>query len=219
VTGPTNFNAVLPQPPTTLSFYRDIAVLAFPAPEDEGVRMKNFSPVTTASGDEQPGGKLTDGNTKTFIRLPIPKRGEPQFAQLEFPKQFSARTVKIVGGPGIPECSGEVLVSDDGQAFRTLKPFAFGRKGSVVRSVSLGARPVAARFWRVQFNALGAKATATNIPLAEIELAPRLSIENIDAKDGANGGFVLSSHEADEAAAGSVQRREIIDLSSKLTAI
>ncbi len=33
VTGPTNFNAALPQPPTKLDFYRDIAVLAFPAPD------------------------------------------------------------------------------------------------------------------------------------------------------------------------------------------
>jgi hypothetical protein len=32
VTGPTSFSAALPQPPTTLGFYRDIAVLAFPAP-------------------------------------------------------------------------------------------------------------------------------------------------------------------------------------------
>src|SRR5258708_36213014 len=29
MTGPTNFNAVLPQPATTLGYYRDIAVLAF----------------------------------------------------------------------------------------------------------------------------------------------------------------------------------------------
>ncbi|MGH7951851.1 MAG: glycosyl hydrolase [Limisphaerales bacterium] len=35
LTGPTNFNAALPQPPTKLDFYRDIAVLAFPAPDDE----------------------------------------------------------------------------------------------------------------------------------------------------------------------------------------
>ena len=31
VTGPTNFDSVLPQPATKLDFYRDIAVLAFPA--------------------------------------------------------------------------------------------------------------------------------------------------------------------------------------------
>ncbi|HXR47842.1 MAG TPA: glycosyl hydrolase [Candidatus Limnocylindrales bacterium] len=32
VTGPTNFTAALPLPPTRLDFYRDIAVLAFPTP-------------------------------------------------------------------------------------------------------------------------------------------------------------------------------------------
>ena len=31
--GPTNFDSVLPQPETKLDFYRDIAVLAFPAPD------------------------------------------------------------------------------------------------------------------------------------------------------------------------------------------
>ena len=93
--------------------------------------------------------------------------------------------MKIIGGPGIPECSGEIQVSDDGKTFRDLQPFAFGRRGSAMRTVSLGAKPVAARFWRVQFTS--AAATATNIPLAEIELAPRLTIENIDAKAGFNG--------------------------------
>lgn len=32
VAGPTNFNSALPQPPTKLDYYRDIAVLAYPAP-------------------------------------------------------------------------------------------------------------------------------------------------------------------------------------------
>jgi hypothetical protein len=218
VTGPANFSAALPQPPTKLDFYRDIAVLAFPAPADENVRMKDFSPVATASSGVSPGNKLTDGDAKTFIRLPAPKRGQPQFAQLEFQKPFSARTVKIVGGPNIPDCSGEILVSDDGKKFRALKPFAFGRKGSATRMVSLGTQPVAARFWRVQFTALGTKVKATEIPLADIELAPRLSIENVDAKDGSNGNFVLSARESDDAAVGAVQRADMVDLTSKLTA-
>jgi hypothetical protein len=220
VTGPTNFNAVLPQPPTTLDFYRDIAVLAFPAPDDENVHMKDAAPSASTSGDEPPGDKLTDGDARTLIHLPLPKRGQPQYAQLEFQNPFAARTVKITGGKGMPECTGEILVSDDGKNFRTVKPFAFPRKGSPVRLIALGGQPVAARFWRVQFNALGTKVatTTTNIPLAEIELAPRLSIENIDAKDGLNGNFVLSSRAPDEAAAGAVDRREVIDLTSKLTA-
>ena len=220
VTGPANFNAALPQPLTKLDFYRDIAVLAFPVPADENVRMKDFSPVASASGSEQPGSKLTDGNSKTFINLPAPKRGQPQFAQLEFQKPFSARTVKIVGGAGMPECSGEILISDDGKNFRAIKPFTFARRGSPTRTISLGSQLVAARFWRVQFTAIRplSTGTETNIPLAEIELAPRSSIENIDAKDGLTGNFVLSSHEADGEAADAVQRSKVIDLTSKLSA-
>ena len=220
VSGPTNFNAALPPPPTTLDFYRDIAVLAFPAPADEAVRMKDAAPVASASGKEPPGSRLTDGDAKTFIRLPGPKRGQPQFAQLDFQKPFSARTVKITGGPGMPECKGDIQVSEDGRTFRTLKPFAFARRGSLVRSVSLGAQPVAARFWRVQFTEVAARALATNtnIPLAEIELAPRLIVENIDAKAGFNGAEVLSSREADDAAAGAVERGSIVDLTARLGA-
>ncbi len=216
IAGPTNFNAALPQPPTTLDFYRDIAVLAFPAPDDEDARMRDAAPVATASGDELPGDKLTDGDSRTFIHLPVPQPGQPQYAQLEFQKPFSARTVKITGGRGIPECSGEIQVSDDGTTFRDLRPFAFGRRGSAIRTVSLGAQPVAARFWRVQFTS--AATTATNIPLAEIELAPRLTIENIDAKAGFNGAAVLSARDAEDAADGTVQRREIVDLTSRLAA-
>jgi hypothetical protein len=59
VTGPTNFSAALPQPPTTLNFYRDIAVLAFPAPADVDMRMKNSAPVASASGGGRTGNKLT----------------------------------------------------------------------------------------------------------------------------------------------------------------
>ncbi|MGH8024748.1 MAG: glycosyl hydrolase, partial [Limisphaerales bacterium] len=42
VTGPADFNDVLPQPPTNLGFYRDIAVLAFPAPSGKTVRISHF---------------------------------------------------------------------------------------------------------------------------------------------------------------------------------
>jgi len=216
VTGPTNFSASLPQPPTKLDFYRDIAVLAFRAPDDERVRMSDYSPVASASSNEQPGDKLTDGNAGTFIRLPVPKNHKPQFAQLEFQKPFPARTVIIVGGPGFPQCGGQILVSDDGKSFRTVRSFVFGRSAFTNRLISLGAQPVAARFWRVQFTK--AAGTAKNIPLAEIELSPRLSIDNLEAKAGFSGEAVLSSSDAGNTTAGTIQRRDIIDLTSKIDA-
>ena len=217
IAGPTNFNAALPPPPTTLNFYRDIATLAFPAPEDEGLGARNATPVASTSGNEPSGNKLTDGDFRTFILLPVPQPGRPQYAQLEFQDAVSARSVKITGGQGIPACNGMIQVSDDGRTFRDLRPFAFGRRhGSTSCIVSLGPKPVVARFWRVQFTQ--AATTATSIPLAELELAPRLTIENVAAKAGFNGDAVLSARTDDDATAGTVHRRQVVDLTSRLTA-
>jgi hypothetical protein len=220
VSGPANFHAALPQPPTTLDYYRDIAVLAFPAPDDENTRMNDFAPVVSASGDEPTGGKLTDGDPNTFIRLPAPEPGHPQYVQVEFPAPFSARTVNLTGGPGFPDpdCSGEIQVSDDGRGFRPVQPFVFSRKEPVVHTASLGAQPVTARFWRVTFTALGAKATATHIAVAELELTPRLTVGNLEAKAGVSGAAVLSAGGPDGAVGGAVKHREIVDLTSRLTA-
>ena len=42
VSGPTNFNTVLPLPPTKLGFYRDIAVLAYPVGPTPLLKIKNL---------------------------------------------------------------------------------------------------------------------------------------------------------------------------------
>lgn len=214
LTGPTNFSGPLPQPQTNLGFYRDIAVLAFPKPTSEGVRMRDAAPVASASGGIDPGAALTDGKSDPLVRLPKATRTQPQFAQLEFREPFPARTVKITGAAGIGEAAGVVQVSDDGRTFRSLQSFAFGRRGSTTRLVSLGTEIVSARFWRVQFTNT-AKAAA-DIPLAEIDLAPRLIIENIDAKAGFNGAEVLSAAVSGEAEGEVIARKDVVDLTGKL---
>jgi len=50
VTGPTNFNAMLPQPQTKLNFYRDIAVLAFPAPAGGGKKIQDVASKDGSNG-------------------------------------------------------------------------------------------------------------------------------------------------------------------------
>ena len=116
--GATNFTGSLPQPPTKLDFYRDIAVLAYLVAEADSLSMKTFSPIASASSDSASAAKVLDEDENTFITLPLPKPAKPQFVQLEFAKPFGARTVKIIGGPGMPECNGVVQVSDD-PAFKT----------------------------------------------------------------------------------------------------
>ena len=123
----------------------------------------------------------------------------------------------------MPDCSGEIQVSLDGQTFGNLQPFAIHSNSPPVCVITLGTQPViAANFWRVQFTS--AAATATEIPLAEIELTRRLTIDNLEMKAGmkARADFyqeqVPSSPETDYAPDGTVQRRDVVDLTSKLTA-
>ena len=218
VTGPSDYNATFPSPPVTLNTYHDVAVLAFPDTANETVRMRDLSPVVSLSSGEDPGDRLTDGDPHTQVNLPLPKRGQPQFVQLAFRGPFGARSIKLTAGAGLPDCGGTVAVSDDGQAFKTVGKFTFGRKDSAGRLISLGAQPVLARFWRVQFNTVSPKAKVDHLSLAEIDLTPQLVINNLDAKNGLNGNAVLSSPEPDGPAAGAILPQNTIDLTSQLTA-
>ncbi len=56
------------------------------------------------------------------------------------------------------------------------------------------------------------------MPLAEIELSPKVVVENFDVKSGNKGTEVLSDEAAGEAIQGAIPRKDIIDLTSKLQA-
>ena len=219
VNGPTHFDAVLPQPPAKLGYYRDIAVLAFPVSEAERGRMTDYSPAASANSGAADAAKIMDGDPNTFLRLPQPAPDQPQFVQLEFPTPYLARTAGIVGGPEIDECSGQVLVSDDGKSFRVVKQFDHGRRdpdGCLV----LPFEPVAARFWRVQF--LRGPRPGQGIAVGEIRLEPRASIERFGRKMALDIGAGWGQSEVpltpDISAdpTGSVPRPEVIDLTSRL---
>jgi hypothetical protein len=125
VSGPAEFNAALPMPPSKLDFYRDIAVLAYPVSEADGVRMADFAPVATASSDTAAARKLVDGDSETFIRLPSPAPGKPQFAQVEFKQPFSARTVKIVGAESFTASPQNGKWMNDPYSLKTLGDLTF----------------------------------------------------------------------------------------------
>ena len=67
VQGPKSFTGTLPQPKTIENYYQDIAVLAFPTPAGESVRMADCSPKLTYGADRKSFdfAKLIDGNPGT----------------------------------------------------------------------------------------------------------------------------------------------------------
>ena len=126
--GPLHFNEVLPQPPTKLNFYRDIAVVAFRTPKGElATPMAAFSPKVTASVPLKDAEELIDGSVAR-IDLPQPTPDSPQFLQLEFAQPFTARMLTLTAGRQPTQaCSGRLEISDDGRNFKLVRPIGWGR--------------------------------------------------------------------------------------------
>jgi hypothetical protein len=215
--GPSHFSGTIPAPPMSSGFYRDIVVYAFRTPAGEGVSMKSFAPKITASVEGIDGARLMDGRPGTYVALPVPQTDRPQYIQLEFAQPFTARTFVLTPGTGLSEAKGIVQASDDGQKFRDVREFTLGRRPTRPVSFALGKDPVNARFFRIVFTSV--PAGVAEIGPAEVELNPRLRIENIEAKDGDSGGFVLSAPAASESDRSAVvNHSELFNLTSALGA-
>ncbi len=176
--GPARFAGRLAQPKTTLGYYRDIAVLAFPTPAAERVRMAELSPTLTC-GTERNGfdaAKLMDGNPGTVAALPLPKPGEPQYLNIEFNQPFTAQSLTVAVDPFDSTLDGALEVSDDGGHFRTICPLTLRWPVSAVNF-----QKVTARFYRLVLRPVGA-AFADGIPLGEVELHQGLQIADVPGK-------------------------------------
>jgi len=215
VGGPKPFSGILPQPPTKLGYYRDIAVFAFRTPEGEDANVKALAPKVTASVAVEDGGGLLDGDAKTSVALPKPQSGKPQFVQLEFSQPFAARSVVLAFAPGTRECGGILQASDDGQNFRDLRPFTFPERATVPLTLTLGDTPVRARFYRALFTT--ADIWTKSIAVAEFLPSPSLRIESFEYKSVSGVVSVASSAVGDSAAAPLVVRRDdLVDLTGRL---
>jgi len=215
VTGPTNFSGMLPAPLEQLDYYRDVAVLAFPTLDGEGV--KAVRPKVAASAPEVDASPLASGKNSKTIALPVPSLGYPQYVQLEFPAPFTARIIQLTPGTGPNSAHGVFQFSQDGTTFKDCGTFTLPHKPTRPMVFSLGNNAVNARFYRVVFNSAGKDAKAIN--LKGIELSSRLRMENFDTKDGDTGGFVNSMSSDSQAADGlGLRRDQTLDLTAKLGA-
>ena len=214
VNGPSKLATALAQPPTTLDFYRDIAVLAFRVPESEALRMEDYKPRITTSAGAVDVKKMTDRQPNTFIKLPLPARAKPQFIQLEFAKPFLARVVKIVPGPGSNGLGGQVQASEDGKKFRSLASFSFPRAGSTTLVLPVGEKPVSARFYRVAFNRTSDR--TRQLAVAEVEVSPRVMIEKLDQKAGYSPDSPGPLKWSEPVPGMAVKRADVIDLTANM---
>jgi hypothetical protein len=215
IAGGQKFAGILPQPPTTWDYYRDIAVLAFPTPDGEGTRMKQLAPKMTASDSHFNGAPVPDGKRDTSASLPINQM--PQFVQLEFTRPFATRSVTLGFSQGSGGLKGVLQVSDNGQKFRTLRSFMTPNRPTRRLSLTLGDTAVSGRFFRIQFNGITTRTKELVVTL--IDLSPRLRLENVDAKDGDSGAFVDSPPaEGPTSESLLVKEGDIVDLTGRMDA-
>jgi hypothetical protein len=208
--GPRGFTGRLPQPKTVENYYRDIAVLAFPTPPAEGVRMADSSPRLTYGADRKSfdAAKLIDGNPGTVAMLPLAGEGEPQYLNIEFPRPFAAQALTVALDTWNSTIEGTLEVSDDGQNFRTIRQVTLRWPVS-----SFNFEKVTARHFRIVLRSR----PANGIPLGEVELHSALRIEDIPGKaayirqDLFPGDPEFSQEMA-------VRREQVVELSSKMDA-
>lgn len=188
--GGQRFKGALAQPKTVQGYYRDIAVLAFPTPPGEGVRMADCSPKLTCGADRRSfdgAGKLIDGNPGTVALLPPFPPGQPQYLNIEFAEPFTAQSLTVAVDVWDSGMSGalkaELQASEDGRAYRTI-----GENKLYWPVSSVNFPKVSASYYRLVITPADLSGNtpfgvfSKGIPIGEVELHAGLRIEDIPGK-------------------------------------
>ncbi|MEI6077082.1 MAG: glycosyl hydrolase, partial [Verrucomicrobiota bacterium] len=188
--GPQHFAGKLPLPPGE---FKDLAVLAFPAPTGEGKMAKIIS------------------RTPTLVNF-------------QMPVSFTARSV-IVQPAGKVNVSAELLASDNGQQYWTVKKFTIDRHnlGPGVGPVPLA--PVVAtfpkasgRFFQLKFSAACELGDIQLSPAARVESFAEKSLQKVCQEPHPLYDFYTWPSEAEPDASGLVIKPDAVRNLSKLMA-
>ena len=160
-------DVVLPQPPTLLNYYRDVAVIAIPALLGDGIPLSAVGAKLTSTGAELKPGRF---------KLPIPEEKKPQSVTIEFPKPFTARMMSVSGSDGV--IRGTLQASNDGAKFRQVRTFLINKSPT-----ELPFAPVTARFFRLDVTRVD-KSKQASVELFGLNLSPSYRIADIGGKAG-----------------------------------
>ncbi len=224
VSGGKNFSGVLPQPPTKEDFYRDIAVLAFPAQAGAGVSTRTVVPVVTTS-DGADASMLPMGKEKARYRTE-----EAGWIQYAFAEPFTARS--LVVGPDGNNMQGlrlRVEASDDGKDFRFVAQLKPARQGWQHNSweATFALPETTARYFRFVWDPAGSEPGSEDLDAAKwrailkvtkLVLSSEARIEQIEGKSAVvwRIGKRTTAEQVPDALA--VAKDSIVDLTAKLGA-
>ena len=198
VAGGQSVGIALPQPNSTLNFYSDAMVLAFPAPAGAAAQ-----PTRITSNSASVDAKLLNGDPAGGVEIRPAAEGQPAWLQLEFAQPIEARSIvlrsAVIPAPGAGRGPGgggaggggrgafaigglSLEASDDGVQFRKVADIAGGGGGGrgpqLPSTVNLPA--TRARFFRL--------VSTQARRISEIRLAGTGWILNWTSKAGFGGG-------------------------------
>lgn len=213
VSGPGPVTQALPQPPTRRSFYRDIAVLAFPTPPVEAQTMADRKPTVTCSIPGLDIKRAVDGDPNTAVTLTV-RQGQPQTVDFVFAEPFTVRSLWVAGNAGRNAVHLELLVKDEGTTFRHVADLNAGEAGVLRPPLTASFPPVTGRGFRLVISASGARVASLN--LAELRLEPGARVSDIGGKAGYTRETLPDPETGDVPADTVIPKAGVVDLTDRL---
>ncbi|WP_299307204.1 glycosyl hydrolase [uncultured Croceicoccus sp.] len=205
-----------------LTMARDIAVLAYPAPQGD-VPLPALQPVVTTSAEGVDARKFLDGDLQEHVTLPNPVPDAPQWVRYDFtvPRTLRALTyVGPLGGRFADGPDGRIEASDDGTNWKTVRTLV-GPAHNPAPQCTFAFPATTARYFRVLFdrplNSREPFPAPDGMMLAELAFVPGARVDMFEDK----AGFGVLSQEDQSptpsiSAASAIRSSDIIDLSDRL---
>ena len=227
----------LPEPKPRYNYYRDVAVLAFPLPDDE-CDSRVLPPAVTTDIDGLDAEALFRENGK-LVHIPLQKQGNPVYVNLDFGRDFTARsityqaaprgkaTTSATNVPGEPSDTftgtgyrvlpdlGRLEASDDGIVYRPvcrLLPIYKAHSSWKQKTISFPA--VTARYFRLHLHDGQEGANPPDIQLGSVYLTSRAAVDQWEEKAGLFSEYIEADRTPDYRDDELICRGDIIDLTA-----
>lgn len=203
----------LPQPPTKRGFYRDLAVVAFPVPDQ---------PALVRTTGDFAGDFESFARAGESVRLPLSKGADhPVAVTLEYAEPFTPGTFAITFDENRVVLDGLVEASADGAVWRKLRSFGFNFHADIgdAKYLGLDCRDPA-RFFRVTFRPgripewMGGKPFDTRLKALAFTSVPMVA--NLGARNSSTVSYGYQPETRPEMPG--IAKASFVDLTDALTA-
>ncbi|MFD2164023.1 glycosyl hydrolase [Paradesertivirga mongoliensis] len=242
VKGGKTFSGQLTKPINGYNFYKDVAVLAFPAQVGAGVTSSSQRVMISSNVKELDVHKMFNINEKTLTK--ISKQNSSVFINLEFPEQFEARSISYEVQPkgkattsatNVPGPPSEVFVgtgyrvlpdlgqleaSNDGIHYNKvcdLKPIY--RAHERWRQKTISFKPIKAKYFRLNLHNWWENSEANQtLMIGAVNLQSSAKLDQWEEKAGLFTEYIEADKTPAFAKAEAIDSKKVLNISDKMDA-